>query len=626
MNRTTRAAAGAARAKRISSRLRAQFEQEGIAATLSAVRDYVMWRWRGGGITRAGTTLADWHAAYAAVPPDSPRPETGFTIVCPAFNSTPRFLRACVDSVIGQSHANWELILVDDASTAPESRACLAEVAGLDERIRLIRLPENEGIAGATNAGIAQAALEYLVFLDHDDLLAEHALSWLSSCTPEADLIYTDEDKIDEYGNPFLPTFKPAWSPRLLLGRNYVNHITCIRTVTVRDLGGLRRGFDGAQDHDLLLRLSEQHPVVAHIPHILYHWREWGGAASAAPGTHIEERGVAAVADAIDRRGWSAHAALGAGEPFNYRLVWDPEPDARPNVKVVIPTRDRLELLERAVAGVLERTDGIDSHVVIVDNGSREAETLDYLRALQADRDDVSILRIDDAFNYSRLCNEGAWYGPDAEYLLLLNNDVEVMHRNWLLELSGWLRDPEVMGVGPKLLLSDGRIQHAGVVLGHSGIAAHYAAHRPNEPQYGNLHDQAREVWGLSTACLLFRAADYQKMGGMLEELPLDYQDVELCLRMHRDIGGTFVYDPTYPLIHLESASRGSLGAASAYTVSRMQFWWHDEIAAGDPFYSPHFTLTEHDFSLRDLPEEPDQRLERLVPRWHNGAGRPSAR
>jgi GT2 family glycosyltransferase len=253
-------------------------------------------------------------------------------------------------------------------------------------------------------------------------------------------------------------------------------------------------------------------------------------------------------------------------------------------------------------------------HLVIVDNGSRKPGTLSYLEELRS-RDDVTVHRLDDAFNFSRLCNIGVDLGPDAPLALFLNNDIEVLHRDWLLQLTGWLRDPEVVGVGPKLLFPDRTIQHAGVIIGFGGIAGHYAGYQPDRPQLGNLHDQAREVSCLTAACLLVRTDDYQKVGGMNETLAVDFQDVDLCLRLRGVLGGELMYDPTYPLFHLQSASRGIEGAVSGYTVSRMEFLWGEQLDSPDPYYSPHLSLSAHDFQLAAIPSSPIEKLSRLLPR-----------
>ena len=450
--------------------------------------------------------------------------------------------------------------------------------------------------------------------MDADDELAPTALEWCAAAAPEADLIYSDEYKIDERGTPSSPFFKPAWSPRLLLGLNYVNHLTCIRTEVLRDAGGIRTGFDGAQDHDLLMRLSERPLRVAHLPNLLYRWRNWAGSVAGDAGskTWAEDAGLRALEEAVARREWKAQSGLGAGAPFNYRVKWDP-PDPEPTVKVLLPTRDRLELLREAVYGILELTDGADLHLVIIDNGSREQATLDYLAELETD-DRVTVVRVNDAFNYSRLMNLGAGTGPDTDYLVLFNNDVVVHHRAWLGQLLGWMTDPGVVAVGTKLLFPDGRIQHAGVVIGLGGVAGHYALGHKEKPILGNLHDQAREVDCVTAACALVRTAAFDRVGGFNEDLPLDFQDVDFCLRLREIAGGIIMYDPTYPLTHDQGATRGNRGASSGYTISRMMFIWNGRLRR-DPYYNPHLTQKKHTLELGQIPRAEHHRRSRLEPR-----------
>jgi len=601
-------------------RLRAVYRDSGASGVTRTVIGYARWRLKGSPPRLPSETpsLKEWHEAYGPLMPAVLDTDAGFSIVCPVFNTPPDILRRCVDSVLAQTHQNWELILVDDASTSSATPSELRAMEGRDTRIRVEFLEVNCGIAGATNHGVSLSTKSHLVFLDHDDLLAPTALSWIASAAEYADLIYTDEDKVDEEVHHHSPFFKPDWSPRLLLSVNYVNHITCVRRSLFDNVGGFRPGFDGVQDHDLLLRMAETPGLrVVHVPNVLYHWRAWAESTSARPASksHVEERGVKAIQEALDRRGWAATAGLGNGSPFNYRPYFHQQVE-RQLVKIVMPTRDRVELLQRSVRGVLDRTDGVDVHLVIVDNGSQERATLEYLANLTAKHEQIEVIRIDDAFNYSRLCNEGAGVGPETSYVLFLNNDVEVIHRRWLQQLVGWLEnDDEIVAVGPKLLFPDRTIQHAGVIVGFGGIAGHYAGYLPDQPQAGNLHDQAREVGCLTAACLLVRSKAFSKVGGLYEYLPTDFQDVDFCLRLRKELGGTLMYDPTYPLTHLQSASRGTLGAASGYTIARMEFLWGEELDRGDPYYSPHLSNWAHDFALRAIPADQLARLERLAPR-----------
>jgi len=595
--------------------------QGGSSGAFELIADYVRWKVHGSPTDGTASDPAEgWIDQYGAIRPltDEATRRIRFSVVCPVYDTPPDLLRECVESVLSQTHTSWELILVDDASRSSATRQTLVELGRLDDRIQVLRRDTNEGIVGATNAAIEASTYEYVVFMDHDDRLAPTALEWLTTACPRADLIYTDEDKISEDGVHTAAFFKPAWSPRLLLGVNYVNHLTCVRREILNEIGCLASNTDGVQDHDMLLRLTELDPIVAHVPVIAYHWRAWGESVAGNPSSKVavEAHGIEMVQRAIERRGWSATASLGDGAPFNYRILFD-EVAPLPAVKVIIPTRDRHKMLKQAVSGVLNRTDGVDAHIVVVDNGSEKQKTLDYLAQLDREHENVTILRVDDAFNFSALCNAGANAGPDTPYVLFLNNDIEVIHRRWLQQLVGWLRDDKsVVGVGSKLLFPDGTIQHGGVIVGFGGIAGHYAAREPNQPKLGNLHDQAREVGCLTAACLLVRSSDFNKVGGFDETLHLDFQDVDLSLRLRDRLGGELLYDPTYPLIHLESATRGSEGASSGYTVARMRFLWGDLLKAEDPYYSPHYSLNHHDFSPRPFPEDDQVMHLRLAPRW----------
>ncbi|GMQ85983.1 MAG: hypothetical protein BMS9Abin07_1553 [Acidimicrobiia bacterium] len=596
-------------------RLKELVETEGLIGSSRKVGQYVNWRLRGR--PTPGDEYRNWLKAAARVRPIGTDPTVGFSVVMPVYNTDPEYLEKAVESVVQQTHQKWELIIVDDGSSRSATSRIAERLAETDTRISLIARETNEGIAAATNAGIEAAVYEWITFMDHDDLLHLDALAWFSTCAKGSDLIYSDEDKIDASGRRHSPTWKPAWSSRLLLSVNYINHLTAVRTDMVRQIGGIRLGFDGAQDHDLMLRISEIPDLrVTHIPHVLYHWRIWGKSFSQSAGSSLasEASGLRSVADAIERRGWQADSTLSTGSPFNYRPRFR-EVSPLPTVKVVIPTRDRMCLLRRCVSSVLNRSDGVSIHLVIVDNGSAHPSTIAYLEELGS-RGDVSVIRIDDAFNYSALCNEGARTGPETDFLLMLNNDVEVLGRQWLQQMVGWLvADPAVCAVGTKLLYPDGTVQHGGVVLGLGGVAGHYADGQDDAPRLNNHHDQAREVTAVTAAALLVRSEDFSAVEGFREEMPLVYQDVDLCMRLSRETGGSIVYDPTYPADHHGSASRAKHSPEQAYGVHRFQLLWNEEIGRGDQFYSPHVSLSESDFSLRSIPKDDAEFASRFAPR-----------
>ena len=600
-------------------RLNELVRTEGVVGSFRTVGGYARWRLRGR--PTSYDEYDEWMRAAEDVHPMRADREAGFTVVMPVHNTGPKYLSDAVESVVAQTHQKWQLVMVVDASTREVTTRTAEALAAGDNRISLITCEGKQSVALVTNAGIEAATHEWVALMGNDDLIHQETLAWFSTCAANSDLIYSDEDKLDASSRRHSPTWKPAWSSRLLLSINYINHLAAIRTDIVRDIGGIRAGFDGAQDHDLMLRVSEIPDLrVAHIPHVLYHRRQRPefSSQSAVSSLAAERSGLEAVADAIERRGWQADSSLGTGTPFNYRPRFR-EVEPRPSVKVVIPTRDHVRLLRRCVSSILNRTDGVDTHLVIVDNGSVKASTLAYLEQFSS-RHDASVIHIDDEFNYSRLCNEGAVTGPDTDYLLMMNNDVEVVGRKWLQQMTGWLvGDPAVCAVGAKLMYPDHTIQHGGVVLGLDGVAGHYADGHDNAPALNNHHDQAREVTAVTAAVLLVRSEDFASVGGFREEMPLVYQDTDLCMRLSRETGGSILYDPTYPLNHVGSASRASHSPEQTYGVFRFWHLWKDELAQGDRFYSPHMSRSASDFSLRELPDDDAEFAARFVARSHTG-------
>lgn len=568
-------------------RFRAIARDDGYQAAVGQASSWALWKLKGS--RAAPLSPAQWVIIHQDLRPANPSHDTLFSVVVPVYDTPADFLHQCVASVRDQTHSNWELILVDDASPGPWMADLLADIEELDRRIRVIRRSENGGIAAATNTGIEASNGGYVVFVDHDDVLIATALEWISACTPDADLIYTDEAKIDEDGRISERVLKPAWSPRLLLAYNYVSHLTVVRRALLDQVGGLNDEMSGAQDHDLLLRIAEHDVTVSHVPSVLYLWRRTPDSTADVPSSkpYAEQAGLRAVADSVTRRGWNSQATHGRGAPFRYAVRWLPDDEQRPRIKIVIPTRDHLKLFKTAVSSVLHRTDHVEVELVIVDNGSVKPKTLEYLEKLRSEPG-VHIVRVDDAFNFSRLCNIGAAEGPATDSILFLNNDVEVLHRDWLLQLHGWFADPAVVAAGTELFYEDGEmIQHAGVAVGSGEVGWHLSGREWNQPRSGDPHDCVHEVTGVTAACLLVRTSAFDAVGGFEEMLPTDFQDVDLCLKLGRRLGGTIIYDPMYPLLHHESASRGSRNAGSGYTVSRLKFRWpglDDEI---DPYFHP---------------------------------------
>ncbi len=530
------------------------------------------------------------------------------SILLPTFNTPADWLRACVDSVRAQSYPHWQLCIVDDGSTHAETRRLLAALAKQDARIEVQYCDENRGIAVASNQALTIARGELTAFLDHDDCLAPNALYSVVralSRHPDACLLYSDEDKIDHDGERFEPHFKPDWNPDLALVQNYVNHLVVYRTRLLRALGGLHTGLDGSQDHDLLLRAWRRigdPAAIVHIPRILYHWRACDGSTAADPAQKPETSlaGLAALSAHLAAVHPDAKAELG---PIanSYRVRW-PLPASPPLVSVLLPTRDRLDLLAPCVEAVLERTDYPAIELLVIDNASQCQATLDYLQALQQDPR-VSVLQWPDRFNFSAIINAAATKAR-GELLLLLNNDVTPIRHDWLAEMASQALRPEIGCVGAKLLFPDDRVQHGGVILGIGGVAghAHKLFHR-TEPGYFSRLQLVQNLSAVTAACLLLRRELFQRLGGFdADRLPVSFNDVDLCLRV-RDAGYRNLWTPAAELYHQESASRGAddspeKQARFAAEVAWMQKRWGRRLQR-DPAYNPNLTLQHEDFSLR---------------------------
>ena len=526
-----------------------------------------------------------------------------FSIVVPVYNTPVVFLRALIQSVKRQSYQNWELILAD----AGETPAVQEEIAGnwsREKRVKYKKLPENRGISENTNAAVRQAVGDIILFADHDDELEPDALYWIAHAfhDQKADIVYTDEDKISADGKHlFGPHFKPDFDMIRLCANNYICHIFAVRKSVLSRTGLLRSEFDGAQDHDLILRCCEQTDRIAHIPRALYHWRTH--TASTAADLSIKEyaldAGRRAVQEHFRRLGMAAETELsGTRGWFRNRL----EIKGAPLVSIIIPTRDHLPDLKKCVNSVLGKSTWQNLEILVVDNGSREPETLQWLKALQKKEDRVRILQWNRPFNYSAVNNFAA-SGAEGEYFLFLNNDTEVITPSWIEEMLMYAQSPDVGAVGAKLFYPDGTIQHAGVVLGMGGTAGHiYCRGSGEEPGYMGRLISAAQVCAVTAACMLVRRECFERCGGFEERLAVAFNDIDLCMKLRKE-GRKIVFTPFAQLIHYESKSRGledtpekQLRFARETEIFRER--WKKELAAGDPFYNPNLSLTEGDCRL----------------------------
>ena len=515
------------------------------------------------------------------------------SVIMPTYNSKASWLEEAVASLQAQVYPHFELVITDDHSTKEETIEALTRLCALDDRIVFVAGKGNQGISGNTNAGLAVAKGELITFLDHDDLLAPQALyEMVKAYQGKAFAIaYSDEDKLSEDGVYEDAFFKPDYSPDYLLSCNYINHVTVYRRDILERVGFLRSAFDGAQDYDLLLRATEIASPIVHVPQILYHWRKVPGstAASFDAKSYAQDAGQKAVAEALLRR-QTPGAVHDTGYPGHYRVRR--ELIHRPKVSIIIPMKDKVELIRQCMDS-LRRSTYDQYEVIIVDNGSEQEETLMYLATLT----DAKVVRYAIPFNYSRLNN---WAVKEAtgDYLVFLNNDIEVITPDWLEEMLAIGQREEVGAVGARLLYPDERIQHAGIVLGIGGVAGHFHkyASRNYNGYFSSLAD-IRNFSAVTGACMLMRKSVFEEVGGFNEvDLAVAFNDVDLCLRI-RERGYLCVATPYAELFHHESITRG--GELNVREVYYMQKKYGDLLEL-DPYYNVHLTL-EHEDHTMDL-------------------------
>jgi glycosyltransferase involved in cell wall biosynthesis len=523
------------------------------------------------------------------------------SILLPIYNPDLKLLRAAIDSVRDQVYAHWELCLADDASTNEEVRPFLEEIARNDARIKLTLREKNGHISACSNSALSLVTGEWCALLDQDDALTGDALAYVAlelADHPEAGLIYSDEDKIDNHGARSNPFFKTDWNPELFLGQNYINHLGVYRTSLLREIGGFREGYEGSQDYDLVLRCIEKlrPEQVRHIPRILYHWRMAEGslAAVADAKPYAKEAARRAIADHLSRCGIAAQVVACPENIESHRVIYElakPEP----LVSILIPMRDRIELLKGCVRSLREQTDYARTEIIIIDNDSMEESTHEYLRELVAGKI-AHVVTEHGPFNFSGLINRGA-NAAKGEVLALLNNDIEAEEPGWLREMVSHAVRPEVGAVGSRLWYPNGGLQHGGVVLGLGGVAGQVYHMIPRgHPGYFNRAFLQQNYSAVTAACMLVRKEVFVDVGGFDEiNLAVSFNDVDFCLRL-RERNWQIVWTPYANLIHHESASRGHQRTPAEQSqffneAGYMQKRWGAELRC-DPFYSPNFSLS----------------------------------
>jgi O-antigen biosynthesis protein len=544
------------------------------------------------------------------------------SVVLPVYNTPLSLLRRCIDSVRGQTYGNWQLCIADDASPDPRIRECLHAYARDDARIKIVVREHNGHISEATNSALQMATGSHVAFLDHDDELSLDALHQVVNAVaehPQARLFYSDEDKIDGEGRRFEPHFKPGWNPELLRSQNYICHLLVVEASLLAQVGMLRPGFEGSQDHDLVLRCTEvlAPEQICHIPKVLYHWRAIEGSTALAGDqkAYASDAGCRAVADHLRRIGREGTVEVIAPGCYRTRL---PLPADAPKVSVIIPTRDRADLLSTCVRSVLERTDYPDFEVVVVDNGSLDPAARQLLGELRT-IDRVRVLDYPIPFNFSAIVNHGARQAK-GEILCLLNNDTEVINPSWLQELAARAMQRDAGVIGAMLYFPDDTIQHAGVVLGLGGVAGHvYTRMVRGAPGYMARAWVAQNMSAVTAACMVVRRDVFEEVGGFDEALPVAFNDVDFCLRV-LECGHRNVWTPYAELYHHESASRGTEDSPEkqqrfAAEVHAMKWRW-GSVLNHDPAYNPNLTLDRGDYGLAFPPRSPRLRIAGIPARY----------
>lgn len=522
------------------------------------------------------------------------------SVVVPTYNTPDKYLLPLIESLQKQLYKNWQLCIAD-GSTNSERADVIEKACAVDERISYKRLNENMGIVGNTNEAIKLAKGEFIGLLDHDDVLSSHALLEVVDALnrkPRTNFFYSDEDKLSDDGKTrSLPHFKPDWSPQLLEGVNYITHFSVIRTTVLKKVGGFREGFDGSQDYDLILRVTDYTDKIVHIPKILYHWRMADGSTAGDIGSknYANDAGIKALKDHVTRKKIDAKVLERPDMPTNYRLQYAVPKGTK--ASIIIPFKDKVELLKDCVPSILERTTYKNYEIILVSNNSTEERTHEYLETLKANKK-IKVVYYDKPFNYSAVNNFGRTHAT-GDYLVLLNNDTEVINGEWLSELLGVASQPWAGAVGPMLFYPKNQIQHAGVVLGLTGMAGHiFRLHHEDSISIFGRPNWPRNYLAVTGACLAVKASKYDEVGGLDEGLVMCGNDVALGLCLYEK-GYRNVYWPFAKLYHYENVSVESYSNAPPGDVKRSLVYYRPYLKWHDPYFNPNLDLMNEHIALR---------------------------
>lgn len=578
---------------------------------LRVIQDYDFLEWRKHNMPRA----SDLRAMVETLPFLKIQPK--FSVIMPVYNPPIEFLRDAIQSVVDQIYTNWELCIADDVSTDPFVRKLLEEFKEKDSRIKVIYRAENGHISRASNTALELATGEFVSLLDHDDLLTPDALYQVVlelNKHPETDMFYSDEDKIDSHGQFFDPYFKQQWCPESFMAHMMIGHLTTYRKRLVDEVGAFRPAFDGSQDYDLALRITEKTNNIRRIPKILYHWRAHRGSASASTlaKPYAYEAAVKALSEALERRKQPGVVKMIDGAPSTYRIRYKRPSD--PLVSIIIPTRDQPVVLERCLASIFSKSTYRNIEVLVVDNGSKLDDTKNVFAKWQSvEPERFRVMPLDIPFNFSRINNEGVKEAK-GDILLFLNDDTEVVTPDWIEAMLEFAQNPAIGAVGAKLLYPDGKVQHAGIVLGtgNNFVLALYRGTTNHSVGYARTLITAVNYTAVTGACLMCRREAFEKIGGFDEDLAVAFNDVDLCLKLI-DAGYRNVWVAYAVLNHFESKSRGSDTTPEKRKrlyaeIDRLRARWK-EYCADDPTYNPNLSINPPGYAIK----RPERRWRRKI-------------
>lgn len=535
-----------------------------------------------------------------------------FSVVTPVYKTPKKYLEDTLDSVIKQSYSNWELCIADGSPFGEELEGILEKYIKKDSRIKYKVLGKNLGISGNTNEALKMANGDFVCLMDHDDILAPNALFECAKRINEnkdCDVLYSDEDKVNMDGDIYFdPYFKPDYNIDLLTSNNYICHLFVVKKELLDKVGCFQSEYDGAQDYDFILRCTEKAKQICHIPMILYHWRSHQDSTASNPESKLYAytAGARAIMDHYKRVGIEALKVvegISHGIYHTYFKIKD-----NPLVSIIIPNKDHIKDLNKCIYPILTKATYKNIEIIIVENNSTEKSTFDYYNKIEKEFSNVHVVYWEKEFNYSSINNFGVKYAK-GEYLLFMNNDIELIANNFIEEMLGYAQREDVGVVGTRLLYGDDTIQHAGVIVGFGGVAGHaFVGIHKAENTYFNRAMCVQDYSAVTAACMMSKRSIFDKVGGFSEELAIAFNDIDYCLKV-RKIGKLVVYNPYAELYHYESKSRGLEDTPEKIKrfnkeIAIFAKRWPDILKNGDPYYNPNLTLKKSNFALRDLKTE----------------------